>query len=135
MRENLRKLLQEKVYSFTYVLEIIIALFIIIAIALSIIHVPQEIGTLWNNLDDTYAFSNFLKLVFDIVIGIEFIKMLCRHDLNSVIEVLLFATARQMIVEHMSMTNGLIGVLAIGLLFAIRKYLYIEKDSTNKKKE
>ena len=34
--------------------------------------------------------------------GVEFIKMLCRHSVQNVVEVLLFATARQMVVRERS---------------------------------
>ena len=49
--------------------------------------------------------------------------MLCRHSVQNVVEVLLFATARQMVVEHLETWQTLIGVAAIAILFAIRKYL------------
>ena len=38
----------------------------------------------------------------------------------------MFATARQMVVEHMAPTQTLIGVIAIAILFAIRKFLMTE---------
>lgn len=129
MKLNLRKFLQERVYGFTYALELIVAFFIIIAIVISLIKAGADLAGLWTALDDQTAFRSYLEVVFDIVIGIEFIKMLCRHDLSSVVEVLLFAIARQMIVEHMPMNQGLIGIIAISILFAIRKWLYIEKDN------
>ena len=44
----------------------------------------------------------------------------------TVVEVLLFATARQMVVEHMDPVQTLIGVIAIAILFAIRKFLMTE---------
>lgn len=52
--------------------------------------------------------------------------MLCRHSAQTVVEVLMFATARQMVVEHMDPIQTLIGVLAIAILFAIRKFLMTE---------
>ena len=43
---------------------------------------------------------------------------------ETIIEILLFAISRQMIVEHLSTTETIIGVGAIAGLFAIRKYLF-----------
>ena len=43
--------------------------------------------------------------------------MLCRHDLDSVVEVLLFAVAREMVIYHMPIYQTLIGVVAIAVLF------------------
>lgn len=62
------------------------------------------------------------------MVGVEFVKMLCRHSAQTVVEVLLFATARQMVVEHLDPTQTLIGIIGIGILFAIRKYLMTDSD-------
>ena len=49
---------------------------------------------------------------------------------------MLLAIARQMIVEHTSPIENLIAVLSIGILFVIRKYLYISRlDRRRSKKE
>ena len=49
------------------------------------------------------------------------------------LEVLMFAIARQMVVEHLNMVETLIGVVAIAVIFAIRKYLLL-KAPENKEK-
>lgn len=77
---------------------------------------------------DTEQFSAFLGNAFQIVIGIEFIKMLCKHTPATVVEVLMFAIARQMVVEHSSSSEKLICILGITVLFAIRRFLFIESD-------
>lgn len=74
-------------------------------------------------LADEEAFSEFLSKALNLVVGVEFVKMLCKHTPETVIEVLLFATARQMIVEHLAVHQILIGTLAIAVLFATRKFL------------
>ena len=43
--------------------------------------------------------------------------MLCKHTAETVVEVLMFAIARQMVVEHLATFETLIGVLAIAILF------------------
>ena len=63
--------------------------------------------------------------MFNIVIGIELLKMFCRHDLDSVVEVLLFAVARQVIIEHTSMVDNLLCMLSVAILFCIRKFLFV----------
>ena len=72
-------------------------------------------------------YSVHLKRALDIVIGIEFIKMLCRHNMDSVIEVLMFAMTRHLIVEETSMLDGLICVVAVSILFVVRKFLFVAK--------
>ena len=49
---------------------------------------------------------------------------------------MLLAIARQMVVEHTAPIENLITVIAVGILFVIRKYLYISHlDSRKRKKD
>lgn len=54
--------------------------------------------------------------------------MMYSHSPDTVFEVLLFAIARQIIIDHSSSWGSLIGVCAIAALFATRKYLFCEFD-------
>ena len=76
------------------------------------------------------ALTDFLEMALNIAVGVEFVKMLCKHTPETIIEVLLFATARQMIVYHGSTLDTLIGVACIAGLFATRKYLFCAFDAT-----
>ena len=55
----------------------------------------------------------FLERSLDIVIGIEFIKMLAKHSPGSSLEVLLYAIARHLVVGHDSALENLLSVGAI----------------------
>lgn len=72
-------------------------------------------------------FDNFLLGLFNLVIGVEFTRMLCKHTPETVVEVMLFAIARQIIVSHPSIVENILGVIAIAALFAIRKFLLPSK--------
>lgn len=67
-----------------------------------------------------------------IIIGVELIVMITSYSIDSVVDVLLLAVARQSIVEHMIPVENLLTVLAVGVLFVIRKYLYISKVDSNR---
>lgn len=101
--------------------EILIAISVIIGLLITLTTLPREMATLYAG----GGFNNFLKATFNIIIGIELLKMLCRHDLDSVVEVLLFAVARSIIVEHMPILETLLGILAIAILFLVRKFLFV----------
>ena len=68
---------------------------------------------------------SFLERSLDIVIGIEFIKMLAKHSPGSSLEVLLYAIARHMIVGHESAVENFISVASIALIFFVRKFLFV----------
>lgn len=100
-------------------LEILFAGLVIVGIAVYLVQIVGFIRVI-----GTGGLSEYLTYLFDILIGIELIKALCMKDLDSLVEVLLFAVTRNLIIGHRSMTELLIGVLAIAVLFAIRKFLF-----------
>ena len=120
-KQNLRRYLG-LLASYT---EILLALVVIVAILMLSIRVLSELKTM---IIGTFtgaaipSFSQFLSMVFELVIGIEFVKMLAKHTPGSAIEVLLYTIARALIIDHSSMVGALLGVISITILFAVRKY-------------
>ncbi len=107
------------------IIETVVALVVLLAILVAGVRVLFEVKDLVLAPDVDEAFTTFLRSVFNVVIGIEFVKMLAKHSPGSAIEVLLFAIARQMVVEHTSPVENLVSILAILLIFVIRKYLFV----------
>lgn len=66
--------------------------------------------------------QTFLGHILTLVIGLELAVMLVRHTPSSVIEVLLYAIARKIIIESKNMFDIVLGIVAIGGLFFINKY-------------
>ncbi|MEE1312707.1 MAG: hypothetical protein UHS41_02995 [Lachnospiraceae bacterium] len=125
-----RKYLKDKVYQLSQWLELIISILIILAIMFYAVILMMElkqllVGGSSANIDDL---SGFINLGFGLVIGIEFIKMLCKHSPSIIVEVLMFAVARQMIVEHTTPIENLISIGSIAILFAVRRYLFFPYD-------
>ena len=131
---------RQKIYYFidkiTSIFEIAIAFALLLIIAIKVIEVSSEtVGFEIAVL--TMEFERILSVVLALVIGVEFTKMLCKHTPESVIDVLLFAIARQMVIYHDSSMDLLIAVAAIVGLFAAKKYLAdrAEKSEKNEKNE
>lgn len=71
------------------------------------------------------AFSAYLSTAMTLVIGLEFVRMLSIHTMDSVIEIMLMTIARQMIVGHGTPVETMVAVLCIALLYVVGKFLYI----------
>ena len=71
----------------------------------------------------TMDFEQILSIAFSLIVGVEFIRMLYKHTPDTVIDVLLFAIARQMVLYHEGTIHMMVGVLAIAGLYAAKKYL------------
>lgn len=123
---RIRKRFNDGIYNVARYTEIMLSIVILVVIALAGLRLIMSISevSIWDM--DISFFTEFLANALSLVVGVEFVKMLCRHSAQTVVEVLMFATARQMVVEHMAPTQTLIGVIAIAILFAIRKFLMTE---------
>lgn len=100
--------------------EVIIALIIFFGIVIHLYRLPEL--TFGN---EALSFNAFLQYLLEALIGLEVVMMLCRHDLDSIMEAMIFAVAKNLLVIHESTLGVLIGVLALAVLFAIRKFLFI----------
>ena len=81
--------------------------------------------------------NNFLAQILLLVIAVELVIMLCLHRPETLLEVLLYAIARKLLLIPKSSSAGelLLGVLAIAAIFFIKKYLMPEKDKEGIEKE
>ncbi len=72
--------------------------------------------------------GTYLKNILTIVIGLEFVRMLINLTPANVLEVLIIAISRQIIISHDNPLINITCILCIGGLFAIKKFLIPEKD-------
>ncbi len=124
----MRKRLQDKMFEVSYIFELIISLIVGAAILVFAVHMVMDLFdvALYKN-----GVSPLVKILDDAIIlaiGAELIKMLCKHTPETVIEVLAFALARQLIVGHASPFENLITVAAIAILFVVRRFLLKKQD-------
>ena len=113
-------------------LSYIFELFVSVIVGLGIIVFAVKLIVEFADIDYLKSSSASLVALLDkaivLAIGAEFIKMLCKHTPETVIEVLAFALARQLIVGHASPLQNLITVIAIAILFAVRRFLLKKYD-------
>lgn len=134
VNHNIRKHFNCVIYNISRYTEIALSIVILVVIALAGIRLIMEIANTSISTMDTQFFTTFLSQALSLVVGVEFVKMLCQHSAQTVVEVLMFATARQMVVEHLGPGETLLGVISIAVLFAIRKYLMTDTDDMNLRK-
>ena len=96
-----RKALRSYIIQAATLLEIVLSGLVLIGLLLSFIPLLKWMpGLLFDGND--VEIRGFLERALDIVIGVEFIKMLAKHSPGSSLEVLLYAIARHMVVGHES---------------------------------
>ena len=125
--EKTKRDIQDRVYKLAICIETFFAIVIAIVIVLLAVKLITIIFQPGFFVDEE-SFSNFLKNALGLVVGVEFVKMLVRHTMDNVVEVLIFAISRHLIVYHLEIWEILIGVLCMAILFAIRKFLVVSSD-------
>lgn len=124
----MRKKIQETIFEICYILEAAIAVVVGIAVIILCIKLFKDMfaDVIYNQ--DENVLVNVLDSAMTLAIGVEFIKMLCKHTPETVVEVLLFAIAKQLVVFHTTPLENMINVAAIAGLFAVRKFLLRAED-------
>lgn len=127
----------KKIRNFVYdscdIMELIMALIVLAAILVACVSLWEPFLEFIRDRFTHGSFLTFLGYVFNIIIGIEFLKMLCHPSSDTVLEVLTFLVARHMVIEHTTVVENLLSILSIAFLFAMKKYLNLptNKESTD----
>ena len=122
--EWFKRVFRDQIAEAAGILEVVLSAIVLIALLMSVIPLLKLMPGLLTDADSMEVHT-FLKRALDIVIGIEFIKMLAKHSPGSSLEVLLYAIARHMVVGHESALDNLISVGAIALIFVVRKFFFV----------
>ncbi|KIR02302.1 hypothetical protein P261_01117 [Lachnospiraceae bacterium TWA4] len=110
----------------SHIFELITAFFVVIAVliglcslAMELVHIPMS---------DTARFiEHYIKDILEVVIGIEFLKMLLKPDADSILEVLIFVVTRHMIVQSTSVYEDLIVIISVAILLILKQKLKEKK--------
>ena len=70
-----------------------------------------------------------LSYAFNLVIVLEFVRMLIKHSMENVTEVLIFTMARYIIIEHLNNLSLLLSIIGIkSKIFAGKRSLATKKS-------
>ena len=105
-------------------LEILLSAILAVALLICAVQMIPPLFSLEIN-GDTEIFHNFLEDIFTLILGVEALKMLCKHSTGAVIEVLMFTMAREMVVHETTPQQNLLVIISVAILFFVRKYLFV----------
>ena len=115
-----------------YIVEIIEILIAIITLCAMVYMLFTEVGKIFvhdlqvnPHLADS---KHFLESILSIVIGLEFVSMLVDFTPANILEVLVLAISRHVIINHSDPVSTIVCVVCIAGLFAIKKFLISKED-------
>jgi uncharacterized membrane protein (DUF373 family) len=124
-----KHLAKKWILSFARFVEVTVGVIVAIALVISCISLFINLGFFDGEWVDAENFNHFLESALNIVLGVEFIRMVIKHNSGATIEVLMIAVARHLLLDHTDSMQVVLGVAAIAGIFAIRKFLFVESFS------
>ncbi|CDZ74211.1 hypothetical protein ING2D1G_0010 [Peptoniphilus sp. ING2-D1G] len=119
-----------------FAFEVLISIMLVIGIVISVPDILRYyIKILQNDVQvSAILFNNFLSHVLMLVIAMEFILLLVTQNDSTTVHLITLVIARKMLIKSDEMSDILLGVIAITILFLTRKFLSKESGSTNMKR-
>ena len=137
MRDSMKQLekMRRIIQKICVLLDLVMAVLVLVAILLSIASIVRDVTVFQRLLKDSLEFKRYLEQIFMLVIGVEFLSMLCRPSSENVIEVLIFLVARHMIVGDTTPYQDFVSVISVALLCVVRRYLRINGEKQREKEK
>ena len=110
-----------------HILEILLAALAVAFVIIGTWSIAREIPDFFDKAGEAPIGTDFEVILSEIlllVVGIEFGIMLIKRTPESLIEVMFFVVARKMLLKTEGFSDILIGVVALAILFTIRRYLF-----------
>lgn len=126
----MNQLIASKTRSLMKCIECILAIGILAGIAAFSFHSTLLLASLdWNQTTTFYELINRILLI---VIGVELVRTLVTHDLESIVELLAIVIARKLLRPDLANYDIILSVSAFAALLASRKYLLLSPSGDAK---
>lgn len=113
-----------KLNKFVILFEVLISMLLLFGIAFSIPDIFKYYVVILKS-DVNYSldlFKQFLSHILLLVIAMEFVLLMVAHTDTTIIHLIMLVISRKMLIVSEDMPDLLIGVIAIAILFIVRKY-------------
>ncbi|MGI5970596.1 MAG: hypothetical protein ACOX7P_02595 [Oscillospiraceae bacterium] len=113
-----------RIYYIIQGVEIVLSCILIVFVLVSVGYMVAGFAKDAANMVGYDNLQSLLSYLLLLIIAVELAVMLIGHNPASVLEVMIYAIARKMLIFNTSAVDMLLSVIAIGILFFIRSYLY-----------
>jgi len=121
------KKIVKKLTTLVHFMEFIVALFILILVVAGFVEIIRMTpfaeffsGTVPNF---QMTFQEQLSNILLLIVGIELALLLIKRNPDYIIDIMLFVIARKLLLSSDQIWEMAIGILALGAIFAVRKFL------------
>jgi len=130
----------QKITSIIRFIELLLAAIIVLAVVIGTANLVASSTQSMEELRKLFGYDEFQKFLSHLlllIIALELAIMLVTHNLNIVVEVMIYAIARKMLIYNTAPLEMLLGAVTLVLLFALRVFLsaglfFIKNKDKNK---
>lgn len=119
-------------------IEITISILIILLVIVFVLRLASEMYTtvvdMFVHKTANISFDEIISLIFELIIGIELVKMLSNHNTKTTLKLLLFVLARQLLLNHLSASTSLLTIVSVAIIFVIKRFLIKPSAKSAKKR-
>lgn len=131
MNFDINKIIRNSVHY----IEAAISAIVLVAVLAGIPDVFRYIFIYIKSTDGAFSyqiFSEFLKHILMLVVGLEMISMIINHQNESILTLVLYVIARKMLVYAHTMTDILLGTVSVVLVFGVLKFFVVHDYKKSK---
>jgi len=128
-----KKDIEGKLIKIAYILEVIVVIFITIAVLAGLINMVKYLPEIFSHGGRAgfEVFTDFLSYAMLLVVGVELIFIIFTHSVTHTLHLVLFSVSRKLLIYTHSALDLLLGALAITIIFVAIKYLTPIEEKDN----
>ncbi len=118
--------IEKGIHWVTSVIMILLSIILVSGVLVSFVGIPNLFTAIINGKPG--ALIDLLEFAATAIIGIELVYVIIAQNLESVIEILMIALTRELLIKSWDTWEIVLGIVGIGVLFAVKKYLIDNRD-------
>ena len=118
--------IEKGIHWVTSVIMILLSIILVSGVLVSFVGIPNLFTAIINGKPG--ALIDLLEFAATAIIGIELVYVIIAQNLESVIEILMIALTRELLIKSWDTWEIVLGIVGIGILFAVKKYFIDNRD-------
>ena len=118
--------IEKGIHWVTSIIMILLSVVLICGVLVSFVDIPKHFAAIVAGKPD--ALLGLLEFAAGAIIGIELVYVIIAQNLESVIEILMIALTRELLIRYWELWEIVMGIIGIAILFAVKKFLLEKND-------
>ena len=110
----------------TSIIMILLSIVLICGVLASFVNIPKLFTAIIQGKSG--ALLGLLEFAAGAIIGIELVYVIIAQNLESILEILMIALTRELLIRYWETWEIVLGIIGIAILFAVKKFLLEKND-------